>query len=51
MRTLMGDEAFFAGLRAFFARNRNGIMSSREFYETMADHGASTEHMGQFLRL
>jgi hypothetical protein len=38
-------------MRAFFAANRNGFMSSREFYDTMARYGASTSYMRLFLAL
>jgi hypothetical protein len=51
LRVQMGNADFFAGLRAFFASNRNGIMTSREFRETMAAHGASRDLMARFLRL
>jgi hypothetical protein len=47
----MGTDAFFAALREFFAANRNGIMTTREFYDTMARFGAPTDYMGQFIRL
>jgi hypothetical protein len=51
LRVRMGTDAFFAGLRAFFAANRNGIMTTREFYDTMARFGAPTDYMSQFIRL
>ena len=51
LRVRMGSTNFFAGLRAFFAANRNGFMSTREFYDTMARYGASTTYMRQFIAL
>jgi hypothetical protein len=49
LRSRMGNTAFFAGMREFFAMNRNGIMTTREFYDTLAKHGASTTYMDQFI--
>ena len=49
LRSRMGNTAFFSGLRKFFATNRNGIMTSREFYDTMAAYGAPTSYMDQFI--
>ena len=51
LRSRMGSSAFFNGLRAFFAANRNGVMTTREFYDTMARYGASTTYMRQFVSL
>jgi hypothetical protein len=51
LRVRMGNAAFFAGLRELFASNRNGTMTSREFYNAMARHGASTTYMRQFIAL
>jgi hypothetical protein len=47
----MGDEAFFAGLRDLFEANRNGMLTSHEFFDTMTAHGASTSTMDEFLSL
>ena len=50
LRRRMGTTAFFAGLRDLFALNRNGIVTSREFYDTMARHGAPGWYMATFIR-
>jgi len=50
LRTRMSTTRFFEGLRDLFAANRNGIVTSREFYDTMARHGAPTGYMSTFLR-
>jgi hypothetical protein len=49
LRSRMGNTAFFAGMREFFAMNRNKIMTTREFYDVMARHGASTAYMDRFI--
>jgi len=51
LRQKMGSANFFAGLRDLFLANRNGIVTSREFYDTMARHGASKTFMAQYIRL
>ena len=51
LRSRMGNTAFFAGLRDLFAANRNGMMTSREFYNAMAGRGASTTYMRRFIAL
>lgn len=51
LRARMGNAAFFAGLRDLFASNRNGTMTSREFYNAMARRGASTTYMRSFIAL
>ena len=51
LRVRMGTTKFFAGLRDLFAANRNGIVTTREFYDTMARYGASRTYMAQFIRL
>jgi hypothetical protein len=51
LRSRMGNTAFFAGLRDLFAANRNGMMTTREFYDAMARRGASTTYMRQFIAL
>ena len=51
LRTEMGSEAFFAGLRDLFESNRNGTITTREFVETMTDHGAPTTTIRAFLSL
>jgi hypothetical protein len=40
LRSRMGSTAFFAGLRDLFNANRNGTMTTREFYDAMAGRGA-----------
>jgi hypothetical protein len=49
LRSRMGNTAFFAGMREFFAMNRNGVMTTREFYDVMARYGASTAFMDRFI--
>ena len=51
LRSRMGSTAFFAGLRDLFNANRNGTMTTREFYNAMAGRGASTTYMRQFIAL
>jgi hypothetical protein len=51
LRSRMGTTRFFDGLRALFAANRNMVMTSREFYDTMARFGAPKTYMAQFIRL
>ncbi len=51
LRVRMGSTAFLAGLRDLFTANRNGMMTTREFYDAMARRGASTTYMRQFIRL
>jgi hypothetical protein len=51
LRVRMGSTAFLAGLRDLFAANRNGMMTTREFYDAMARRGASTTYMRQFISL
>ena len=51
LRSRMGNTAFFAGLRDLFSANRNGTMTTREFYDAMARRGASTTYMRQFISL
>jgi hypothetical protein len=51
LRVRMGNTAFFSGLRSLFANNRNGMMTSREFYDTMARYGASATYMRAFIAL
>jgi hypothetical protein len=51
LRTRMGSTAFLAGLRDLFAANRNGMMTTSEFYDAMARRGAPTTYMRQFIRL
>ena len=51
LRLQMGNTAFFAAMRDLFAANRNGVMTSREFYDTFARHGASTTYMRSFIAL
>jgi peptidase M1-like protein len=51
LRSRMGNTAFFGGLRDLFNANRNGMMTTREFYDAMARRGASTTYMRQFIAL
>jgi hypothetical protein len=51
LRQRMGTASFFAGLRDLFLANRNGIVTSREFYDTMARRGAPKTFMAQYIRL
>ena len=51
LRTRMGTSRFFEGLRDLFGANRNGIVTTREFYDTMTRHGAPRSYMDGFLRL
>jgi hypothetical protein len=51
LRVQMGSTRFFGALRDLFAANRNGVVTTREFYDTMARYGASTSYMRQFIRL
>ncbi len=51
LRTRMGNTNFFNGLRRLFESNRNGVMTTREFYDTMAAFGAPTTYMRSFIRL
>ena len=51
LRSRMGNTAFFAGLRDLFSANRNGMMTSREFYDAMARRGASKTYMQKFIAL
>ena len=51
LRSRMGNTAFFAGLRDLFGANRNGMLTTRRFFDTMARHGASTTYMRQFIAL
>jgi hypothetical protein len=51
LRVRMGNSRFFSALAALFAANRNGVMTTREFYDTFARYGASTTYMRYFIRL
>jgi hypothetical protein len=51
LRIQMGSSAFWGAMRALFAANRNGIMTTREFYDTFARYGASTTYMRSFLAI
>ena len=51
LRSRMGTTRFFDGLRALFAANRNMVMTSQEFVDTMARYGASRTYMAQFISL
>jgi hypothetical protein len=51
LRVRMGNGPFLAALAELFEANRNGEMTTREFYDTFARHGAPTSYMGAFIRL
>lgn len=51
LRVRMGNDAFFGGLRALVKANRNGIMTSAEFVETMRAYGAPSSYLGSYLDL
>lgn len=51
LRSRMGSTAFFAGLRDLFGANRNGMLTTRKFFDMMARHGAPTAYMRQFIAL
>jgi hypothetical protein len=51
LRSRMGTTRFFDGLRALFKANRNMVMTSQEFSDTMARFGAPRTYMAQFIRL
>ena len=51
LRSRMGNTAFFAGLRDLFGANRNGMLTTRRFVDTMARYGASTTYMRQYIAL
>jgi hypothetical protein len=51
LRVRMGNTRFFGALAALFAANRNGVMTTREFYDTFARYGASTTYLRSFIRL
>ncbi len=47
----MGSARFVDALADLFSANRNGVMTTREFYDTFARYGASTKYMRSFIRL
>ena len=51
LRIRMGGTRFFGGLRDLFAANRNGVVTTREFYDTMTRYGASGTYMRSFIAL
>jgi aminopeptidase N len=51
LRTRMGNSRFFAALTALYTANRNGTMTTREFYDTFARYGAPTSYLAAFIRL
>ena len=51
LRIRMGSSRFFTAVASLFAANRNGVMTTREFYDTFARYGASTTYMRTFIRL
>lgn len=51
LRVRMGSDRFFPGLRALVKANRNGVLTTVEFVETMRAYGASSSYLGAFLDL
>jgi hypothetical protein len=51
LRTRMGNGPFFDGLKDLFSANRNGMLTSRKFFNAMAAHGAPKAYMSSFIRL
>ncbi len=51
LRGRMGSTAFFAALRSLVEANRNGVMTTREFYDAMVDHGASPVYLQTYIDL
>jgi hypothetical protein len=51
LRTRMGTSAFMSGLRALVKANRNGMLTTREFYDTMLGYGAPAPYMDSFIKL
>ena len=51
LRTRMGNTKFFDALAALFAANRNGMLTTREFYDMFIRYGASSTYMRSYIRL
>jgi hypothetical protein len=51
LRVQMGSSAFWGAMRDLFLANRNGVMTTREFYDTFARYGASTTFMRSFIAM
>jgi hypothetical protein len=51
LRLRMGNARFFGALASLFAANRNGVMTTREFYDTFVRYGASTTYLRSFIRM
>jgi hypothetical protein len=51
LRVRMGSTRFFGGLRDLFAANRNGVLTTRKFVDTMTRYGASGTYLRQFIAL
>ena len=41
---------FFHALADLFAANRNGVVTTREFYDTFIRYGASSTYLRSFIR-
>jgi hypothetical protein len=50
VRARMGTSRFFDALRALFRANRNGVVTTAEFYATMVRYGAPREYLDRFIR-
>jgi hypothetical protein len=51
LRARMGHATFFRAMRTFFEANRNGVMTTREFFATFASYGAPRAYMRSFIDL
>lgn len=51
LRSRMGNTNFFHALADLFAANRNGVVTTREFYDTFIRYGASSTYLRSFIRL
>ncbi|MGK2849602.1 MAG: hypothetical protein ACSLFN_01615 [Candidatus Limnocylindrales bacterium] len=49
LRSRMGSTTFFGGMRALFAANRNGVMTTGEFVTTMRAYGAPSAYLEAFI--
>lgn len=49
LRSRMGSTAFFGGMRALFADNRNGVLTTAEFVTTMQAFGAPSGYLEAFI--
>jgi hypothetical protein len=51
LRIRLGNATFFKALAELFAANRNGVVTTREFYDLFVRYGASTTYLRSFIRL